>query len=330
MSWRAFPKVELHLHLEGAAPPALIRGMAREKGVDISGIFGADGSYAFRDFRHFLKVYEAATSVLQSPRDYGRLAQAVFEELAANGVVYAETFLSPDFCGGGDLGAWRDYLGEIEAAAAQAEAAHGIIVKGIVTNIRHFGPEAARPVAIAAAETAGDFICGYGMGGDESVGRQGDYAWAFDCAREAGLRLTTHAGEWGGAESVREALDDLRVERIGHGVAAAHDPALMERLAREDIMLEVCPGSNVALGVVRHWHDHPIAKLREAGIRVSVSTDDPPFFHTSMRHEFDMLDQTFGWGEEDFAALFEDSLAAAFCDEGTKTRIKETLEPADD
>ena len=113
MTAKDLPKVELHLHLEGAAPPAFIRGLAREKKIDISGIFAEDGSYAYRDFWHFLKVYDAATSVLTSPEDYRRLTLAVLEESAASGVIYTETFLSPDFCGGRDLGAWREYLAAI-------------------------------------------------------------------------------------------------------------------------------------------------------------------------------------------------------------------------
>ncbi|UYV36660.1 adenosine deaminase [Rhodobacteraceae bacterium D3-12] len=330
MSWQNIPKVELHLHLEGAAPPSFIRGLAKEKKIDISGIFTDDGSYAFRDFPHFLQVYEAATSVLTTPHDVGRLTAAVLDDLAAQNVVYAETFLSPDFCGGGDIHAWRDYLAEIEDAATQAEKTHGLTLKGIITNIRHFGPDAAKPIALCAAETAGDFIRGYGMGGDETVGKQGDYAWAFDCAREAGLHLTTHAGEWGGAESVRQALNDLKVERIGHGVQSWHDPALVERLAREGITLEVCPGSNIALGLYRHWHDHPIERLRESGVAVTVSTDDPPFFHTTMTREYEALNKTFGWNEEDFAYLATEALDAAFCDGETRDRIAKQLEPSDE
>ena len=164
------------------------------------------------------------------------------------------------------------------------------------------------------------------MGGDESVGRQGDYAWAFDCAREAGLRLTTHAGEWGGPDSICDALDDLKVERIGHGVAAAHDPALMERLAKDGITLEVCPGSNVALGIFPSFAAHPLAKLRDAGVKVTVSTDDPPFFHTSMTREFEEIERAYGWGEADFAGLNQTALAAAFCEDATRDKIKARLE----
>src|SRR6056297_3453170 len=134
-------KIELHLHLEGGAPPAFIRGLAAEKKTDISGIFNPDGSYAYRDFWHFLEVYEAATSVLTRPEDYARLTRAVLEESAAAGVVYSETFLSPDFCGGRDVGAWTDYLPAIREAAEEAERQDGITLRGIVTCIRHFGPE---------------------------------------------------------------------------------------------------------------------------------------------------------------------------------------------
>jgi adenosine deaminase len=131
MSVTSLPKVELHLHLEGAAPPAFIRGLAREKNIDISGIFTENGGYRFTDFWNFIKVYEAACTTLQSPKDFHRLTLAVLEQSAAAGVVYCETFLSPDFCGGGDLAAWRDYLQAIEDAAQEAERTMGITLRGI-------------------------------------------------------------------------------------------------------------------------------------------------------------------------------------------------------
>ena len=319
------PKIELHLHLEGGAPPAFIRGIAKEKGTDLSGIFREDGSYSYKDFWHFLKVYEAATSVLTTPEDYARLTRAVLEESAENGVVYSETFVSPDFCGGGDVGAWREYLHAMEETAAKAEAELGITLRGIITCIRHFGPEKAKPIAQCAAETKGDFITGFGIAGDELIGKPKDYLWAFDCAREAGLRLTAHAGEWGGAESVRDAIRDLNVERIGHGVQAITDLALVDEIAEAGITLECCPGSNVFLGVFPTWRDHPIETLRERGVKVTVSTDDPPFFHTTMTREYERLADTFGWDEEIFDEINANALAAAFCDEDTKDRVAERL-----
>lgn len=321
------PKVELHLHLEGGAPPAFIRGLAKEKRVDIGGIFNEDGSYRFADFWDFLKVYEAATTTLQSPQDFYRLTLAVLEESAANGVIYSETFISPDFCGGRDLGAWREYLHAIEEAAAKAEADFGITLRGIVTPIRHFGPEKARETARCAAETAGRFITGFGIGGDEKVGKLADFAWSFDMAREAGLQITAHAGEWGGPESVRDALT-LGVARIGHGVRSIEDLALVDELAERGVVLEVCPGSNVALGLYKDFRSHPIAELQRRGLKVTISTDDPPFFHTTMAREYEMLHEAFDWDEAAFAAIARTSVEAAFCDAETKTRILTELEQA--
>ncbi|WP_298565331.1 adenosine deaminase [uncultured Aliiroseovarius sp.] len=329
MSFKALPKVELHLHIEGAAPPEFIRGLAKEKHVDLSGIFTDDGGYAYRDFSHFLEVYEAATSVLKSPEDFGRLTKAVLEDCAEAGVVYAETFLSPDFCGGRDVGAWREYLAAIQEAAAECERDAGITLRGIVTAIRHFGPEPARETAICAQQTAGDFITGFGMGGDENAGKQGDFAYAFDMAREAGLRLTTHAGEWRGPDEVRAALDDLKVERIGHGVRSIEDLTLVERLVEDDITLEVCPGSNVFLGVYPDLSAHPIAKLRERGVKVTVSTDDPPFFRTDLVTEYENLSRQFGWETSDFNALNLTAIDAAFCDDATRARVRKKLETQD-
>ena len=322
-------KVELHLHLEGAAPPAFIRQLAHEKRMDISGIFDENGNYAYRDFWHFLQVYEAATSTLTRPEDYARLTRAVLSEAAEAGVIYAETFLSPDFCGGRDVSAWRDYLAAMQEAATKAERDFGITLRGIVTAIRHFGPEKARETALCAAETAGDWITGFGLAGDEQSGQPIDFKWSFDCAREAGLRLTAHAGEWGGPESVRAAWRDLGVERIGHGVRAIEDLRLVDELAEAGVVLEVCPGSNVALGLYPSWAQHPIARLRDRGVKVTVSTDDPPFFHTTMVREYEMLNRSFGWETEELNQLARTAAGAAFCDAATKDKILKKLENKD-
>lgn len=324
----AVPKVELHLHLEGAAPPEVIRSIAGKKHVDLGSIFDEDGAYTFTDFPDFLAVYEQATTILQTPEDFAELTRAVLEESVANGVIYTEVFLSPDFCGGGDLGAWREYLAAIEEAAAQAERAHGIVMRGVVTCIRHFGPDRARPIARCAAETAGDFVVGFGIAGNENVGKPRDFAYSFDMAREAGLGLTAHAGEWAGPQSVRDALTDLGVSRIGHGVRAIEDPTLVDHLAETGVVLEICPGSNIALGLYRDWPQHPIERLRAAGVKLTVSTDDPPFFHTTMAWEYKRLADAFGWDEAAFRDINRVATEAAFCDAATRDRILKQLENA--
>lgn len=313
-------KIELHLHLEGAAPPEFIRALAREKRTDLAGVFDERGAYAYEDFAGFLRCYEAATSVLTTPRDHARLLAEVLERCAGEGVIYAELFVSPEFCGGGELSAWRDYAAAFNEVADQARE-QGIDSRGIVTAIRHYGPDQAKRSALCAAETAGGWITGFGMGGAEQMHKATDFAWSFDCAREAGLGLTCHAGEWGGPASVREALA-LGCTRIGHGVRAIEDRDLLRDLAQQNITLEVCPGSNVALGVCRAWDAHPIARLADAGVRVTVSTDDPPFFHTTLRHEYDRLASTFGWGDTEFRQINLWAAEAAFCDVATRNRLK--------
>lgn len=325
MTFRDIPKVELHLHLEGAAPPAFIRGLAQEKNIRLEGIFDDRGGYVFRDFEHFLKVYEAACEPLTGPEEFYRLTKAVLEETASHGVIYAETFISPDFCGGGDLAAWRDYLAAMKSAAD--EMADTITLKGIVTCIRHAGPEQAKTAAHCAVETMGDFVTGFGMGGAEMMYRPADFAYSYDKAREAGLPLTCHAGEWGGPDMVAETLDALKVDRLGHGINAVRDPDLIKRIADEGIVMEICPGSNVVLRAVENWQDHPIQKLREAGVPVTVSTDDPPFFHTTMTAEYDGLNRAFGWGPEDFAEVNRTAINAAYCDDATRQDILKRLDP---
>jgi len=319
--WNKQPKTELHLHIEGAAPPDFIRQLAVEKNVDLSRIFTPDGDYKWQDFATFLRTYEAATSVLQTPEDFRRLTLAVLDQCAANGVIYAELFLAADFCGGGDPVAWREYLAAIFAGADAARAKTGIECRFISTCVRHFGPEAAVKIARLSADSADDKLTGFGMGGEERHLRAADFAPAFDIAREAGLGLTSHAGEICGAESVLETLDALKVSRIGHGVRAVEDAGLVKRLAEENILLEVCPGSNIALSVYPDWPSHPVEALRKAGVPIAISTDDPPYFGTDMTHEYENLATHFGWGQRDFDASNRAAMQAAFCDETTRQKL---------
>jgi adenosine deaminase len=323
---RSIPKIELHLHLEGAAPPSFVQSLAAEKKVNLDGVFDEKGGYHFSSFNQFLSTYEAATSVLQSPKDFFRLTKAVLEQSAEQGIIYTEAFISPDFCGDRDVEAWRDYSAAMFEAAGEANRDFGIEMRGVVTCIRHFGSEKAKETALCAAETFGEFITGFGIAGDEMAGEPKDFMYAFDMAREAGLRLTAHAGEWGGAKSVSDALTYLKAERIGHGVQAIDDPELLKKIADMGVTLEVCPGSNVALGVYPNWAAHPIEKLVEAGVNVTISTDDPPFFHTDMTSEYENLARTFGWDEDMFNKLNRIAANAAFCDEETRSTLLTKLE----
>lgn len=325
--WRSIPKVEIHVHLEGAAPPDFIRTLAAEKGIILDGVFDDQGAYLWEDFAHFLRTYEAACQVLQTPDDFRRLVEAVLTKSAADGVIYTELFLAPDLCGDGSAGAWNEYLAAMTTGAENAEAAHGITTRFIPTAIRHFGPERATNAARLTADTKGKFVTGFGMGGEERFGHLSDFAPAYAIAAEAGLGLTVHAGEICGAESVTAALDHLPVTRIGHGVRAIEAPKLVKRLAAEGIVLEVNPGSNLSLGVFPDWVSHPVKRLRDAGVAVTLSTDDPPYFHTDLPSEYTALAATFGWTPADFTAMNQTAIDAAFCDDTTRAAVTARLAP---
>lgn len=318
MDWRTLPKVELHLHLEGAAPPEFIRTLAAEQGVALEGVFDAEGAYQWRDFAEFLECYTAATSVLKTPDHNRRLVEEVLRQSAVQGVVYTELFIAPDISGGGDAGAWAEHLAAMNDGA---DAVPEVEVRFVSTAIRHLGPAAARRAAEITVNGPRTRLTGFGMGGEERYLTQGDFAAAFAVAGEGRLGLTTHAGEMAGPQSVRDALDHLGVTRIGHGVRAVEDPALVERIIAEDITLEVNPGSNVALGVYPDWQSHPITQLRDACARVTISTDDPPYFQTDLSREYHQLAALHGWTRADFDAQNRVALAAAFCDDATRARL---------
>ena len=320
---KSLKKIELHLHLEGAAPAGFLRDLAARRHESLEGILDGGGRAAWREFRDFLRAYDRVCAMLHGPMDYARLLAAVLSECAEQGAIYVELFVAPEFCGGADLPAWQEHLAAMEEVA-RAAALSGIESRAIATCLRHLGPERARRSALCAAETAGGWVAGLGLAGAEDIGRPQDFAWAFDCAREAGLGLTAHAGEWGGPESVRGALE-LGVSRIGHGIRAIEDRALVAELASRGITLELCPGSNVALGIVPRLDRHPIARLLDAGVRVTVSTDDPPFFGTSLVQEYQGLADCFGWDETVFRQFNLWAAEAAFCDAPTRERLIKEL-----
>jgi adenosine deaminase len=323
--WRAEPKVELHLHLEGAAPVALTRRLAAERRVDVSGLFDARGFYAWNDFTGFLDAYDRVAALYHGPEDARLLTEAVLLECAAHGVIYAEVILSPEHMGGGDAAAWGDYLAAAGEGARAAEARTGVVARWIATGVRHAGPDAVRRAAELAVGAGDPRIVGFGLAGDERRLSKAAFAPAFDLAREAGLGLTAHAGEFGGPQSVRDALDALRVTRIDHGVRAIEDAALVQRLAEEGVLLATAPGSNVALGVAADWASHPAPRLRAAGCRVTLSTDDPPFFRTTMTREYGQAATAWGWTAADLRATAADALAGAFCDAATKAALAPRL-----
>ncbi|MBZ9789669.1 adenosine deaminase [Rhizobium sp. 3T7] len=312
-------KVELHCHLEGAAPPTLTLAQARKYNIDISSYL-TDGAYVWHDFASFLQCYDKVSEVYKTEEDYALLTETYLEELAAIGTIYSELIVSPDH--GKRIGLGADaYIEGVCEGIRRAKARSGIEARLIVTGERHFGPESVIGAAEYAAKAKNPLITGFNLAGEERMGRVADYARAFDIARDAGLGLTIHAGEVCGAFSVADALDVVRPSRVGHGVRAVEDMDLVKRLADLGTVLEVCPGSNIALKVFPDYASHPLRKLRDAGIRVTISSDDPPFFHTSLKREYELAADAFGFSDAAIDEMTRTGIEAAFVDEPTRQAL---------
>ncbi len=317
------PTAELHCHIEGAVSPSLAREQARIHNVDLDAVLDSD-RYRRRDFLGFLDSYDIVANLFRTREDFERLAFSHYATLAGQGCLYAEIFASPAHAEAVGLGP-HDYLEGLASGLARSTEEHGIEGRIIVIGVRQFGPEAVETAAKTAVECGIDVVTGFGMAGNEMVGRPRDYSKAFRVARDGGLRLTCHAGEWAGPEGIRETLDALGVERLGHGVRAAESDDLVQRIADEGIVLEVCPGSNISLGVYERFEDHPLPKLIEAGCRVTLNSDDPPHFQTSLAHEYRIADEVFGLPRQTLRQITRTALEAAFVDEETRTRLLERL-----
>lgn len=312
-------KAEIHCHIEGAASPALVEGQARKYGVDISAII-RDGSYVWSDFTTFLHAYDVASMLFRCEEDYALLAETYLADVAGQGAIYSEVFISTDHAV--NAGLTPDaYIAGLAEGMRRAREKHGIEGRMIATGLRHEGPEGVERAARYIAANPHPLVTGFGMAGDERMHAPQDFARAFDIARDAGLGITVHAGELVGAESVSGALDHLRPSRIGHGVRAIEDAALVRRLADEGVVLEVCPGSNIALSVFPSYADHPFPALRDAGVKVTLSSDDPPFFHTSLAGEYETARTHFGLDDDALLAVTRTSIEAAFVDEETRSDL---------
>ena len=213
-----FPLAELHCHIEGAAPPALVERLGAKYGVDVSAII-RDGAYVWHDFTSFLAAYDHAATVFRREEDYAELAFSYLTDLAAQGALYAEFFISPDHARSSGTEP-EIYARGLAAGIVRARDGAGIEARMIVVGVRHLGPDAVEAAARFAAGPGRPLVTGFNLAGDERVGAAQDFAKAFDIARDAGLGLTAHAGEFAGPDSVRDALDHLGITRVGHGVRA--------------------------------------------------------------------------------------------------------------
>jgi adenosine deaminase len=319
-------KAELHCHIEGAASPELVLRQARKYGADPSPFIRGD-SFIWHDFTSFLAAYDFSADLFRSEEDYVLLAEHYLTSLARDGAIYSEIFISPDHAGKAGLSpkAYTDALGE---GISRAGAKTGIEGRMIVVGLRHIGVEAVEKAARFAARCGNPRVTGFGMSGDERMGDLEDFVRAFEIAREAGLGITVHAGELMGWESVAGALDHIKPARLGHGVRAIENPDLVKRIADQGVVLECCPGSNIALNVFPDFASHPFPALKAAGCKVTLNSDDPPYFWTSLKREYDVAAKDFGMDDKALAAVTRAAVEAAFVDKKTKAALLARLNGA--
>ena len=312
----SLPKAELHLHLEGSIRPAIASALAARHGVKLTEE-EVRRRYGYTNFAGFLDAFKWVTAFVREPADFALIATDMAEQLLTQKVVYAEVTLS--------VGVMFLRQQQPEANFAAIVAAtepfeeRGLRLNWIFDAVRQFGAEAAMRVVQAARRCSSRRIVAFGIGGDELSLATKEFRGVYERAEEYGFHRLMHAGEVGGPEKIREAIEILGVERIGHGIAAIHDAALMELLAERGIPLEICPGSNLrtgALGVqlgkdAATMEEHPLAEIVRRGVAVTLSTDDPAMFHTSLEEEYRHAHRM-GLTEEELAGVVENGFRFAF------------------
>jgi adenosine deaminase/aminodeoxyfutalosine deaminase len=323
------PKVELHLHLEGAVRPETLLELSQNKSglrEKVDEWITARRAQRFRygNFREFLSAFKIVTLLIEAPQDYALVTTRLIEWLAEQNVQYAEII----FAAGVVL--WKkqpvDAVFEAVAAAAEeAEARTGVRVKWIFDAIRHFGTDHAREVLRWAARYRSRGVVGFGIGGDEAGGPAKLFPDIFREARDLGLHGVAHAGEACGPESIRDAVELLGAERIGHGLTAIRDANVIALLRERRIPLEVCPSSNVSTGLIARFEDHPLPDFLEEGLVVTLNSDDPAMFGTCLQEEFLQAARCFEFSRETLAGLCRNAVRASFLSEDEKQKLEGRL-----
>jgi len=323
------PKVELHLHLEGAVRPETLLELSqnnsglRQKVEEWIAARRAQG-FRYGNFRDFLSAFKIVTLLIETPKDYALATTRLIEWLAEQNVQYAEII----FAAGVVL--WKKQpldvvFEEVARATQEAESLTGVRVKWIFDAIRHFGLDHAREVLRWAARYRSLGVVGFGLGGDEAGGPARLFPDVFHEARDLGLHGVAHAGEACGPESIRDAVELLGAERIGHGLTAIRDAGVMALLRERRIPVEVCPSSNVSTGLIARFEDHPLPKFLEAGLVVTLNSDDPAMFGTSLQTEFLEAARCFGLSRETLSGLCRNAVQASFLSEDEKQKLKDRI-----
>jgi aminodeoxyfutalosine deaminase len=319
------PKIELHVHLEGTVRPATLLAIARRNRLPLPAdtVGGLTALYRFADLRQFVEMWNLTTGCLRTPDDFRQVVVDYAAEAARHGAVYLEAIFTPDPALAAETGLDPIFEGYCDGAQ-QAEEEHGVVVRLTPEQFRGCDPDFGEAVARAAVRYADRGVVGFGLSGLEGRHPDEPHERAMRIAADAGLGLVPHAGEAAGPESVRSALR-MGAVRIRHGVRAVENPGLVAELADRGTVLDVCPTSNVRLGVAASAADHPLPRLVAAGVACTISTDDPAMFDTDLSTEYALAARLGVSAQEAFRA----GLAGALCDAATKARLAAAAHPAE-
>lgn len=320
------PKAELHLHLEGSLRPETVCVLAKKYGVSTS-IEEVLRRYAYRDFLEFIETFKWVSSLLREPGDFALALRDLGEQLLAQNVVYAEITLAVGVMLLRRQSPEKNF--ETVVAAAESFRSRGLRLNFVFDAVRQFGTEAAMKVVEAAERCASKSIVAFGIGGNELSIPAGEFRPVYEKAAMIGLHKLMHAGEVGGPEEIRQAVELLGVERIGHGIAAVRDPSLIDLLAERHIPLEICPQSNIRTGALAKQlglstakiEQHPLPQLFRHGIPVVLSTDDPAMFHTNLRFEYENA-LRMGLDQAELKRIAQMSFEYAFVNDTDKTALQ--------
>jgi aminodeoxyfutalosine deaminase len=305
----SLPKAELHLHLEGSIDPPTLLELKKRHGKKGT-LAEAKQLYRYEDFTGFLMAFKAVTEELETPEDYELITYRLMEKLKMENVLHAEVYVSVGVC------LWRkqdfdSIFTGLERGRERGERDFGISLLWIFDAVRQFGPDNALRVVELAARYKGSNVVGFGIGGDERQAAPELFRDAYAYAATSGLRLTAHAGETAGPGSVWGALN-LPAERIGHGFTAWQDPELVEALSTRQVPVEICITSNLRTGICPTIAEHPVRNYFDQGVMVTLNTDDPAMFATSLSREYQLAQDTFAFTDEHLRELARNSFEASF------------------
>ena len=270
-------------------------------------------------FMILLKKYDIVTSVIHTPEDYRELTYNYLKECAKNNVIYVEAMISSTHAKQKGM-SYHSFLEGVIEGATQAENEFGIISKYIMNGIRHLGEESVHNTAEEVLNNPHKDLVGFGLAGDELHFPPKLFTKTFDMLKEANFPITVHAGEWDGPERIRDAIDLLHPTRLGHGVRSIEEYDLINYIKELDIVLEICPTSNIATKIYKNYQEHPVKTLFDQGVKITVNSDDPPFFNASIAGEYKVM-RTLGLSDNELKSLTRNAIEYAFCDKNTKLKL---------